>query len=53
MFTGQGYPVEKGEGELLRSFCLLRNPFFALFYCIFRAGELLSFETCPLRSLTL
>ena len=32
--TGQGYPLEKGAGELLRFF--FRSPCFALFYCIFR-----------------
>ena len=55
LVTWQGYPLEKGTGELLRSFVPSKKFGFPLFYSVLRAGELLRspYVTCPLRSLTM
>ena len=48
-------PLGKVYRRTSKKFCAFLDFCFALFYCIFRAGELLrsSFVTCPLYSLTL
>ena len=52
---GTKCPLEKGTGELLRSWVPSKKFIFPLFYCILRPGEPLisSFISCPLCSLTM